>query len=179
MSSVPAGLAGRDIFPVLKAYLYMRLRLRRQAVFSQDKGIDMGGIVRFGVSIETELLNNFDVLCNEKGYGNRSEAIRDLIRKSLVEGEWSKNTGDVAATLTLVYNHHKSGLAQKLTRAQHDAHHLIVSTLHVHLDHDNCLEVLVLKGKSEEIQSLSGKLSAIKGILLGEFSRATTAQHIC
>ena len=138
----------------------------------------MGEIVRFGVSIDSDLLDGFDWLCGEKGYGNRSEAIRDLIRKSLVEREWSQSTEDVAATLTLVYDHHKSGLSQKLTQAQHVAHHLIVATVHVHLDHDNCLEVLVLKGKAEEIKSLANRLVAIKGIFLGNLSLATTAQHI-
>ncbi len=139
----------------------------------------MGDITRFGVSLDSDLLHDFDALCNKKGYENRSEAIRDLIRKSLVEQEWSHSTGQVAATLTLVYDHHKSDLAQKLTQAQHDTHHLIVATLHVHLDHDNCLEVLILKGKAEAIKALADKLMAIKGIFWGELSLATTAQSIC
>lgn len=138
----------------------------------------MGEIVRFGVSIDSDLLNDFDELCIEKSYENRSEAIRDLIRKSLVEREWNQSTEEVAATLTLIYDHHKSDLAQKLTQAQHDAHHLIISTLHVHLDHDNCLEVLVLKGKSGTIKALADKLTAIKGIFWGNLSLATTAQRI-
>ena len=138
----------------------------------------MKGITRFGVSLDSELLSRFDGLCSEKGYENRSEAIRDLIRKSLVEHEWSHNTGEVAATLTLIYDHHKSGLAQKLTQAQHDAHHLIVATLHVHLDHDNCLEVLVLKGKAEDVKSLADNLTAIKGIFLGNLAHASTAQSL-
>lgn len=139
----------------------------------------MGATTRFGVSIDSELLDGFDQLCDEKGYENRSEAIRDLIRKSLVEREWSQSTESVAATLTLVYDHHKSSLAQKLTQAQHDAHHLIVATLHVHLNHNNCLEVLILKGKSAEIKALAQRLVAVKGIFLGELSLATTAQTIC
>lgn len=138
----------------------------------------MSTITRFGVSLESELLNGFDELCHEKEYKNRSEAIRDLIRKSLVEREWSLNAGDVAATLTLVYDHHKSDLAQKLAQAQHDVHHLIISSLHVHLDHNNCLEVLILKGEGAEIKALSDRLTAIKGIFLGELSLATTAQKI-
>ena len=154
------------------------MHFQQYAIFSKDTGIGMGEIVRFGVSIDPELLNRFDGLCNEKGYENRSEAIRDLIRKSLVEREWNQNTGEVAATLTLIYNHHKSGLAQKLTQAQHDAHHLIVTMLHVHLDHDNCLEVIVLKGESEEVKNLSDRLIATKGIILGKLTLATTAQNI-
>lgn len=138
----------------------------------------MSDLIRFGVSIDAELLGDFDNLCNEKGYENRSEAIRDLIRKSLVEREWSNSIGEAAATLTLVYDHHRSDLAQKLTQAQHDAHHLIVATLHIHLDHDNCLEVLVLKGDKAEVKSLADKLIATKGIVFGELSLATTAQHI-
>ncbi|MGL4668201.1 MAG: nickel-responsive transcriptional regulator NikR [Saezia sp.] len=138
----------------------------------------MSTITRFGVSIDSELLDGFDKLCDEKGYENRSEAIRDLIRKSLVEREWSNRAGTVAATLTLVYDHHKSDLSQKLTQAQHDMHHLITATIHSHLDHNNCLEVLILKGESVEIQALADKLVAIKGILWGQLSLATTAQHI-
>ena len=134
------------------------------------------GITRFGVSLESELLKDFDELCSEKGYENRSEAIRDLIRRSLVEREWDRNVQDAAATLTLVYDHHKSDLVQKLVAAQHDAHHLIVATLHVHLDHDNCLEVLILKGKGPKIKALSDNLVAIKGVLFGDLSLATTAQ---
>ena len=135
------------------------------------------GLTRFGVSLESELLKDFDGLCSEKGYENRSEAIRDLIRRSLVEREWDRNVQEVAATLTLVYDHHKSDLVQKLVAAQHDAHQLIVATLHVHLDHDNCLEVLILKGKGPKIRALSDKLVAINGILFGELSLATTARN--
>lgn len=138
----------------------------------------MSDLTRFGISLDAELLHHFDNLCQEKGYENRSEAIRDLIRKSLIEREWSQNTEPVAATLTLVYDHHKSGLSQKLTQAQHNAHHLIVATVHVHLDHNHCLEVLVLKGKAEEVKQLADNLTAIKGIFLGNLAPATTAQSM-
>lgn len=138
----------------------------------------MSNMTRFGVSMDSDLLDSFDELCTEKGYENRSEAIRDLIRRSLIEREWQHTGDDVAATFTLVYDHHKSDLSQKLTQAQHDAHHLIIASVHVHLDHDNCLEVIVLKGKSEEVKALSDRLTAIKGIVFGELSLATTAKKI-
>lgn len=138
----------------------------------------MSNITRFGVSIDSKLLLEFDQLCDQKGYENRSEAIRDLIRKSIVEREWVYQSGVTAATLTLVYDHHKSDLTQKLTQVQHDSHHLIIATLHTHLDHNNCLEVLVLKGDSQEIKTLSDRLVAIKGVFWGQLSLATTAQKI-
>ena len=115
-----------------------RARDRRQAEY-------MGKLVRFGVSLDEDLLEPFDALCARKSYSNRSEAIRDLIRKALVEDDWRDAGGQGAGTLTLVYDHHKNDLARRLMKIQHDDHDIIVTTLHVHLDHYNCLEVLVLK----------------------------------
>lgn len=139
----------------------------------------MGQTIRFGVSLDSDLLERFDALCDERGYETRSEAIRDLIRNSLVQEEWEDSGGTCAATLTLVYDHHKSDLAQKITHAQHDAHHLIVTTLHVHLDHHNCLEVLVLKGPGAEIHGLAQRLIATKGVMFGKLSLATTGENLC
>ena len=104
----------------------------------------MGKLTRFGVSLDEELLAPFDELCRAKGYSNRSEAIRDLIRKALVQEAWQPSQGQGAGTLTLVYDHHKNDLARRLMRMQHDDHDIIVTTLHVHLDQYNCLEVWVL-----------------------------------
>lgn len=139
----------------------------------------MGSTIRFGVSLDSDLLESFDALCDERGYQNRSEAIRDLIRSTLVQKEWEDSNSDVAATLTLVYDHHKSDLAQKVTTAQHDAHHLIITTLHVHLDHHNCLEVLVLKGPGADVRSLATKLISTKGVMFGKLSLATTGENLC
>lgn len=113
----------------------------------------MGTLTRFGVSLDEDLLEPFDELCRSKGYFNRSEAIRDLIRKALVQETWQTSQGQGAGTLTLVYDHHKNDLARRLMRMQHDDHDIIVTTLHVHLDHYNCLEVLVLKGEAARVRA--------------------------
>ncbi len=139
----------------------------------------MGETIRFGVSLDSDLLERFDSLCSERDYPNRSEAIRDLIRSALVARRWESEEGAGAGTLTLIYDHHKSDLAKKLMSIQHDAHHLIVATLHVHLDHHNCLEVLVLKGSGEEIRSLAERLIAVKGVVFGSFSRADDGRTLC
>ncbi len=138
----------------------------------------MSTITRFGVSLDSTLLEQFDVLCAEQGYPNRSEAIRDLIRSALIRKEWEQEEAEVAATLTLVYDHHKSDLAQKMTNAQHEQHHLIITTLHVHLDHHNCLEVLVLKGEGNEVRELAHRLTSTKGVKLGKLSLATTGEKL-
>lgn len=138
----------------------------------------MGETIRFGVSLDSDLLDKFDVLCKEKSYQTRSEAIRDLIRSMLVQRQWEDSDGDVAGTLTLVYDHHASGLAQKLTELQHDSHEVILSTMHVHLDHHNCLEVLVLKGSAEIIKGLGQKLISTKGVKHGHLVLTTTGQEI-
>ncbi len=139
----------------------------------------MGNTIRFGVSLDSDLLDRFDALCDKRGYQARSEAIRDLIRNTLVEQEWEDSNGDVAATLTLVYDHHKSDLAQRVTTAQHDHHHLIITTLHVHLDHHNCLEVLVLKGPGPDVRGLAQRLISTKGVMFGRLSPATTGKNLC
>ncbi len=138
----------------------------------------MGSTIRFGVSLDSDLLEQFDALCDQKGYQNRSEAVRDLIRKTLVENAWESDDHIVAATLTLVYDHHKSDLAQRVTTIQHEAHHLIVTTLHVHLDHNNCLEVLVLKGTAETIRAFAELLISTKGVMFGSLSLATTGDNL-
>lgn len=138
----------------------------------------MGKLTRFGVSLDEELLEPFDALCAVKGYSNRSEAIRDLIRKALVAEEWQQADGQGAGTLTLVYDHHKNDLARRLTQMQHDEHDIIIATLHVHLDHHNCLEVLILKGEAARVRALADKLISCKGVKHGTFSGATTGQDL-
>ena len=125
----------------------------------------MGKLTRFGVSLDEELLEPFDALCAVKGYSNRSEAIRDLIRKALVAEEWQQADGQGAGTLTLVYDHHKNDLARRLTQMQHD-------------EHDNCLEVLILKGEAARVRALADKLISCKGVKHGTFSGTTTGQDL-
>ena len=125
-------------------------------------------ITRFGVSIEPELLKKFDKIIKKEGYENRSEAIRDLIRSQLIE-EKSKNPDErVIGTLTMIYDHHTGNLTNKLLELQHNHNNEILSTTHIHVDHHNCLEVLVLKGKSGRIQKLADSIKALKGIKNGE-----------
>ena len=137
----------------------------------------MGNLARFGVSLDEDLLEPFDELCKRKSYPNRSEAIRDLIRKALVEERWS-NDASGAGTLTLVYVHHKNDLPRRLMAIQHVDHDLNVTTLHVHLDHHNCLEVLVLKGEPTRLRALANKLISCRGVKHGTFTATTTGQDL-
>lgn len=138
----------------------------------------MSKIVRFGVSLDADLLEQFDGQCRKRGYQARSEAIRDLIRKSLIEQEWDDCSREVAGSLSLVFDHHSSNLSQRLTSVQHDYHHYIISSMHVHLDHDNCLEVLALKGPAQELRKLSELLIATKGVKHGQLTLATTGENL-
>ena len=138
----------------------------------------MGKTIRFGVSLDSDLLEKFDQHCDERSYQTRSEAIRDLIRNTLVQREWEQAEGDLAGTLTLVYDHHKSGLSQRLTEIQHDSHEVIQSSLHVHLDHHNCLEVIILKGDAETIKELGQKLISTKGVKHGNLALTTTGKDL-
>jgi CopG family nickel-responsive transcriptional regulator len=134
----------------------------------------MADLVRFGVSIDERLLERFDALNADKSYVNRSEAIRDLIRGALVEARLDAGDAPAVGTVTLVYDHHSTALADKLTEHQHTHHEEIVSTLHVHLDSDHCLEVIVLRGAAREIKHIADGLIGTKGVKHGRFV-ATTA----
>jgi CopG family nickel-responsive transcriptional regulator len=123
---------------------------------------------RFGVSIDKKTLERFDAFIKKHGYQNRSEALRDLMRERFVEEEWKAESGEAVATLTLVYDHSARQLSDKLTDLQHNFGSLIISTLHVHLDHHYCLEVLVMKGKTKDIKAASANLLATKGVLHGK-----------
>jgi CopG family nickel-responsive transcriptional regulator len=136
--------------------------------------VRMSGLSRIGVAIDTDLLNKFDRLIEKRGYTNRSEAFRDMIRDALVEQTWESPESNVVGTVTLVYDHHVRMLNEKLTGIQHDFHHSILSTLHVHLDHDNCLEVLVVRGKSAVVRKVSDALISTKGVKHGTLTITTS-----
>ena len=138
----------------------------------------MSETIRFGISINDRLLERFDRLIEEKGYVNRSEAIRDLIRNALVEEAWSKEDEDAVGTVSLVYDHHTRDLADKLTEHQHSHHKEIVSSLHVHLDAHHCLEVVVLKGKAKDIKRLAEELIGTKGVKHGKLMTTTTGENL-
>lgn len=137
----------------------------------------MSELFRFGISLEKELLNKFDRLIREKNYTNRSEAFRDLIRQELVKKEWQEGK-EVAGAITLIYNHRKRELINKVTDIQHHFQRVIISTQHIHLDHNNCLEVVAVKGSSREVQRLADTLKSIKGITHGTLSMSTTGKEI-
>lgn len=130
----------------------------------------MGELSRIGVAIDSDLLARFDALIAERGYSNRSEAFRDLIRDELVQRSWERPDEHVVGTVTLVYDHHVRLLNEKLTGMQHDHYHNVLSTLHVHLDHDNCLEVLVVKGKASEVRKIAEGLISTKGVKHGRLT---------
>jgi len=134
----------------------------------------MSDLSRIGVAIDTDLLDKFDGLIAQRGYTNRSEAFRDLIRDELVRKDAESPDSQVIGTVTLVYDHHVRLLQAKLTDIQHDHHQSILSTLHVHLDHDNCLEVLVVKGRSAEVRKVAEALVSTKGVKHGRLVITTT-----
>lgn len=133
----------------------------------------MSDLCRIGVAIDEDLLGQFDEMLARKGYSNRSEAFRDLIRDALVREETTGPEREPVGTLTLVYNHHVRQLADKLTDMQHDHFREIISTLHVHMDHDNCLEVLVLRGRAGAIRQIADKLVSTKGVKHGRLTLTT------
>jgi len=130
--------------------------------------VTMEKITRFGVSIEPDLLHKFDKIIKKKGYKNRSEAIRDIIRKNLIAETTEDPNSEAIGTLTMIYDHHAGNLTNKLLDLQHHHHKEILTTTHIHVDHDNCLEVLVLKGKTRNIQKLADNIKSLKGIKHGE-----------
>ena len=134
----------------------------------------MSELSRIGVAIDSSLLKQFDELIARRGYTNRSEAFRDLIRDRLIETAAERPETPVVGTVTLVYDHHVRMLSDRLTDMQHQAFHHVLSTLHVHLDHDNCLEVLVLKGKSAEVRKMAEALISTKGVKHGRLTITTS-----
>jgi CopG family nickel-responsive transcriptional regulator len=140
----------------------------------------MGDLSRIGVSIDSELLRRFDAFIADKGYENRSEAFRDLIRDQLVSSAIVAANILVVGTVTLIYDHHIRLLPEKLTDLQHEFHEIVVSTLHAHLDRERCLEVVILRGKSRDVRRLADKLVSIKGVQHGRLvmsSPETVSPH--
>jgi CopG family nickel-responsive transcriptional regulator len=133
---------------------------------------------RFSVSLPPTLLKQLDEMTGEKGYDNRSLAIADMIRAQLVEHRQKSDSGEIAGTITLVYDHHKMHVQETLTEIQHDHHDVILSTVHVHLDHHNCLEVLIVRGKASVIRKIADELIAAKGVKHGKLTVTTTGKDL-
>jgi CopG family nickel-responsive transcriptional regulator len=134
---------------------------------------------RFGVSIEEKLLRKFDDYIKSKGYKNRSEALRDLVRKELVSSQWTgENSGEVAGAIIIVYNHHQKELVDGLVNIQHDYHTIIISSQHVHIDHKTCLEIIVVKGKITDVFELEAKLRVVKGVKHALLAKSTLGEGL-
>ena len=138
----------------------------------------MEELARFGISIPKDLLDAFDEYIRRKHYANRSEAIRDLIRQKLVEEEWRESKEEVAGVITYLYDHHKRELVDKLMDIQHDYFDQIITTQHIHVDHHRCLEVILVKGKANEIKELADKIQALKGVLHLNLTLTTLGKNI-
>jgi len=134
--------------------------------------------IRFGISLENALLKGFDSLIKKKGYSSRSEAIRDLIRDSLVMEEWESTTAETVGIITIVYSHDTRELTDTLTDLQHHYYNSIISAMHIHLNEHNCLEVIVVKGKANNIKIIADRLIGIKGVKHGKFTLTTTGKHL-
>lgn len=138
----------------------------------------MGILSRIGVALDSDLLKQFDRWMGRRGYTNRSEAFRDLIRDRLVGERTSTPNAIVVGTVTLIYDHHAHGVGEKLTELQHEHHDLVVSTSHAHLDHDSCLEVLIVHGKSTAVEEFASNLIALKGVQHGKLVMTVPAQAL-
>jgi len=137
----------------------------------------MSKLVRFGVSLDQDLLDQFDRLVREKSYTCRSEAFRDLMRQELVQKQWQEGK-EIAGAITLIYDHHRRELVNKLMDIQHDFGTIIISSQHVHLDHRNCLEIIAFKGSPQEARKLADSLTSVKGVKHGTLSMSTTGKDI-
>ncbi len=136
----------------------------------------MGVLSRIGIALDSELLERFDSFIGRLGYTNRSEAFRDLIRDRLVAEKTASPKATVVGTVTLIYDHHSHGVTEKLTEIQHEHHDLVVSTSHAHLDHDSCLEVLIVHGAAKEIEMFAGRLIGLKGVQHGRLVMSVAEQ---
>ncbi|MFH1728223.1 MAG: nickel-responsive transcriptional regulator NikR [Pseudomonadota bacterium] len=137
----------------------------------------MEKLKRFSISLDAKLIKEFDTLIGKRGVCNRSKAISELLRNELVEADWRSNR-EVAGTITIVFDHHKKEMQGKATKVQHDFHKIIISSQHVHLDHNNCLEIIVVKGKSSIVKKLSDELKNLNGVKHHSLTMATTGQSL-
>ncbi|RJR19562.1 MAG: nickel-responsive transcriptional regulator NikR [Nitrospiraceae bacterium] len=135
-------------------------------------------VIRFGISLDKALLQSFDRRIKKKGHANRSEAIRDLIRDSLVTEEWESSSSETVGTITLVYSHDTRELTDNLTDLQHHYHQSILSAMHIHLDEHNCLEVIVVKGRARDIKAIADRLIGTKGVKHGKLAVTTTGKRL-
>jgi CopG family nickel-responsive transcriptional regulator len=138
----------------------------------------MGVLKRIGIALDSDLLKRFDRSIQHSGYTNRSEAFRDLIRDRLVTQQTAAPETIVVGTVTLIYDHHAHGITEKLTELQHAHHELVVSTSHAHLDHDSCLEVLIVHGKSARVEQFADRLIGLKGVQHGRLVKSIPAQGL-
>ena len=138
----------------------------------------MSKIIRFGISMDSNLLERFDKHITRNGYSNRSEAFRDLVRERLVREEWEEEAVETVGTITIIYDHHKRELQEQLTEHQHQHHDSVISMMHVHLDHHNCLEVLAVKGMAKNIKKIANDLISTKGVKHGKLVMTTTGKNI-
>ncbi len=139
----------------------------------------MGNLVRFSVAMDEALLDRFDGMVARRGSAvNRSEAVRDLVRRALVEAEWEASDQEIVGTITMVFDHHATDLSDKLDSLQHAHHERIISSMHVHLDAHNCLEVIVVRGTSAEVRSIADALLGTKGVKHGKLVPTTTGRHL-
>jgi CopG family nickel-responsive transcriptional regulator len=139
----------------------------------------VGKLVRFGVAMDGDLLDAFDGLVERRGVArNRSEAVRDLVRDALVDAEWADSAQEIVGTITMVFDHHASDLNDKLDAVQHAHHDKVISSMHVHLDAHNCLEVIVVRGAASEVQSIANTLLGTKGVKHGKLVTTTTGRHL-
>ena len=132
---------------------------------------------RFTISLDEKLLEQFDTAIKEQKYVNRSEAIRDLIRSSFVAEEWQADK-DVVGVISMVYDHHQPKLQETVTEIQHDYHHQIVSATHIHMDHHNCLEVVIVKGKAGSVKELADRLRSLRGVRNCKLAMSTTGKDL-
>jgi CopG family nickel-responsive transcriptional regulator len=137
----------------------------------------MGKLTRFSVSIEPELLERFLHASSRKGWENRSEALRHLMREALVRDEWS-GSDEIVGTITIVYDHHKRELTDRLTSIQHDHHDSVLAATHIHLDHDNCLEMIAVRGTASDVQTIADALIGTRGVKHGKLTATTTGKRL-
>ena len=137
----------------------------------------MSRVTRFSVSLDEDLVRTFDRRIAEQKVPTRSKAIGDLIRQSLIDKEWAGGQ-EVAGAVILVYDHHLSDVVRKINAVQHDFHPHILATQHFHLDHDHCLEIVAVRGRPADLESLTRRLRALKGIKSVSLAATSTGQHL-